>query len=298
SVNRLMDALKHCADMLFEMRATMLGPKQYYELYMIVFDELQILVRYLKENVQNNPKFGDLYELVQYAGNIVPRLYLMITVGSVYVDLELAPKKAIIEDMLDMCRGVQNPIRGLFLRHYFGFMIKETLSKGESAEMIEFSTRILIENFIEMNKLWVRMQYQGSTREKEKRENERKALKTLVGSVLMRLSQIEGLTKEVYLNNVLNPVLEQIVECNDVIAQEYLIDVVIQAFSEEWHLFTLRNLLDGMSKLRMEVNFRNMMIALVNRFIQAEKDGLNKNNLEEFLQAVISLIEVKVIFNK
>lgn len=28
---------------------------------------------------------SDLYELVQYAGNIVPRLYLMITVGSVYM---------------------------------------------------------------------------------------------------------------------------------------------------------------------------------------------------------------------
>ena len=27
---------------------------------------------------------SDLYELVQYAGNIVPRLYLLITVGTVY----------------------------------------------------------------------------------------------------------------------------------------------------------------------------------------------------------------------
>jgi len=27
----------------------------------------------------------DLYELVQYAGNIVPRLYLLITVGTVYI---------------------------------------------------------------------------------------------------------------------------------------------------------------------------------------------------------------------
>lgn len=30
-------------------------------------------------------KVSDLYELVQYAGNIVPRLYLLITVGVVYI---------------------------------------------------------------------------------------------------------------------------------------------------------------------------------------------------------------------
>ena len=46
-------------------------------------------------------------------------------------------------------------------------------------------------NFAEMNKLWVRMQHQGHSREREKREQERRELRILVGTNLVRLSQLE-----------------------------------------------------------------------------------------------------------
>ena len=41
-----------------------------------------------------------------------------------------------------------------------------------------------------MNKLWVRLQHQGHSSERELRYRERKELKILVGSNLVRLSQI------------------------------------------------------------------------------------------------------------
>ena len=59
---------------------------------------------------------SDLYELVQYAGNIVPRLYLLITVGVVYIKSNEYSRKDILRDLVEMCRGVQHPLRGLFLR--------------------------------------------------------------------------------------------------------------------------------------------------------------------------------------
>ncbi len=46
-------------------------------------------------------------------------------------------------------------------------------------------------NFSEMNKLWVRMQHQGHSRDKDKREQERRELRILVGTNLVRLSQLE-----------------------------------------------------------------------------------------------------------
>ena len=64
---KLMDALKHASTLLSELRASSLGPKQYYELYISVFDELNILADYLKEN-HSSHQLADLYELVQYAG--------------------------------------------------------------------------------------------------------------------------------------------------------------------------------------------------------------------------------------
>ena len=47
-------------------------------------------------------------------------------------------------------------------------------------------------NFAEMNKLWVRMQHQGHTRDRDKREQERRELRILVGTNLVRLSQLEA----------------------------------------------------------------------------------------------------------
>lgn len=49
-----------------------------------------------------------------------------------------------------------------------------------------------------MNKLWVRLQHMGHTRDKAKRESERKELGTLVGTNLVRLSQLEGVDLNVY----------------------------------------------------------------------------------------------------
>ena len=52
---------------------------------MAICDELRHLELYLLDKFQKGIKVADLYELVQYAGNIVPRMYLLITVGLVYI---------------------------------------------------------------------------------------------------------------------------------------------------------------------------------------------------------------------
>ncbi|GAA5969329.1 hypothetical protein JCM21900_002813, partial [Sporobolomyces salmonicolor] len=73
--DQIMDALKAASTMLAELRTSSLSPKQYYELYMAVFDALRHLSSYLYDaHVSGKHHLADLYELVQYAGNIVPRL--------------------------------------------------------------------------------------------------------------------------------------------------------------------------------------------------------------------------------
>ena len=85
-----------------------------------------------------------------------------------------------------------------------------------------------------MNKLWVRLQHQGHSREREKRTQERKELQLLVGSNLVRLSQLVDL--ETYKNHILSPLLEQVVQCRDVLAQEYLLEGLFpfEFMSEYW----------------------------------------------------------------
>lgn len=152
-----MDALKSASLMLAELRTSSLSPKQYYELCayqytaflcvsfqtkilltdMAVFDALRHLSNYLYEaHTQSRHHLADLYELVQYAGNIVPRLYLMITVGAVYMSIPDAPVKEIMKDMMEMSRGVLHPIRGLFLRHYLSGQTRDHLPVGTSSGFV------------------------------------------------------------------------------------------------------------------------------------------------------------------
>lgn len=60
------------------------------------------------------------------------------------------------------------------------------------------SIDFILMNFAEMNKLWVRMQHQGHSREKERREKEREELKILVGTNLVRLSHLDSITLDKY----------------------------------------------------------------------------------------------------
>ena len=63
---------------------------------------------------------------------------------------------------------------------------------------VKDSIHFILQNFAEMNKLWVRMQHQGHTREKERKEKERLELRILVGTNLVRLSQLESIDSNLY----------------------------------------------------------------------------------------------------
>ncbi|KAF2747387.1 vacuolar protein sorting-associated protein 35 [Sporormia fimetaria CBS 119925] len=261
---KLMDALKCSSTLVSELRTSSLGPKQYYELYMAVFDALRHLAIYLRENHPVN-HLADLYELVQYAGNIIPRLYLMITVGTVYMAIEDAPVKEIMKDMMEMSRGVQHPIRGLFLRYYLAGQARDHLPTGDGdgpEGNLQDSINFILTNFVEMNKLWVRLQHQGHSREREQRMKERQELQLLVGSNLVRLSQLVDL--ESY-KKILNAVLEQIVHCRDVLAQEYLLEVITQVFPDEFHLHTLDQFLSATARLNPQVNVKAIVVGLMDR---------------------------------
>ncbi|KAJ5918891.1 hypothetical protein N7454_010035 [Penicillium verhagenii] len=271
---KLMDALKCGSTLVSELRTPSLGPKQYYELYMAVFDALRHLSVYLKENHPVN-HLADLYELVQYAGNIVPRLYLMITVGTVYMSVDNAPVKEIMKDMMEMSRGIQHPIRGLFLRYYLSGQARDYLPSGTSdgpEGNLKDSINFVLTNFVEMNKLWVRLQHQGPSRETERRIQERRELELLVGSNLVRLSQLVDL--EAYKNGILSALLLQVVNCRDVLAQEYLLEVITKVFPDEFHIHTLDLLLTAISQLHQAVDLKKIVIGLMDRLsTYAAKDG-------------------------
>ncbi|KAA0198242.1 Vacuolar protein sorting-associated protein 35 [Fasciolopsis buskii] len=98
----IVDGIQHAADMLKEMRTPFLSPKSYYELchLIIIF----------------NP------HCLNYSCR-----YLMITVGVYLIKCAEFPRREIMRDLVEMCRGVQHPIRGLFLRSYLLHALRSDL---------------------------------------------------------------------------------------------------------------------------------------------------------------------------
>lgn len=285
NAGHLLQALKHCSNFLNELRSSAFSPKDYYEMYMAVFDSLEVLSRHLLQShdskrarKHDSSFWTDLYEMVQYSGNIIPRLYMMVVVGTACMATQDPATKVIMKDMIEMCKGVQHPIRGLFLRHYLSQKTKNLLPIKTMDEFTD-SVDFLITNFVEMNKLWVRLQHQGHSSERELRLQERKELKILVGSNLVRLSQVlDDFTLEnfspvrFYTLNLFPAITEQIIQCKDPLAQAYLIDVLVQIFPDEFHFATLDTLLND-TFMRLHPNLRksDLVSKLVDRFVTYHK---------------------------
>jgi vacuolar protein sorting-associated protein 35 len=174
------------------------------------------------------------------------------------------------------------------------------MGNGDGPEgNLQDSISFTLTNFVEMNKLWVRLQHQGHSRERDLRTQERKELQLLVGNNLVRLSHLVEL--ETYKNVILQPLLEQVVQCRDVLAQEYLLEVITQVFPDEFHLHTLDQFLAAVSRLNPHVNVKVIVIALMDRLSEyaarasAANPSEDREKLEE--EAIANLLE-RVRVNK
>lgn len=82
-------------------------------------------------------------------------------------------------------------------------------------------------------------EYSGNVRDKPRREKERSNLKVAFGENIVRLSLLEGIFKDLYKQVVLPRILEIISSNKDVISQQYLMDCIVQAISDEYHFHKL-----------------------------------------------------------
>ena len=64
---------------------------------------------------------------------------------------------------------------------------------------------------------------------------------------------------------VLPGILEQVVSCRDALAQEYLMECIIQVFPDEVHLDTLHTYLKACAELHSDVKVHVILVALVER---------------------------------
>jgi vacuolar protein sorting-associated protein 35 len=251
----------------------------------------------------------ELYDYVQYCPNVLSRLYLQICAASALIRSGEVGTRWVLKDIIEAVKCVQNPVRGLFLRHYllqairdklpnepilptevvpYGMAPPPSISSGTTsttaqtpgpvivAEMNEMekgtvkdSYEFILANFIQMNKLWVRIKHlPGDVRSKDirrRREKDRNELRILVGTNLVRLSALDAVTSQIYGQVILPSVLDHIIISEDPLAQAYLIDCIVQVFPDEYHIETMPILLAACPKLRDKVNIRTILHSLMER---------------------------------
>ena len=284
--NNLRQCLKETYSMLSELRTSALTPKNYYHLFTTIFDEMQIVENFFSEEIKRGRKVRDVYDSVQQAVYLIPRLYLMITAGSLVMENEPKSSSEIIFDLLGMIKGVQNPIRGLFVRYYLLKRIKDKLPDKDNIYLKEGGNfddtlRFIIQNMDEMNRLWIRLGSDVMGNEKILRDKERVELKILVGESINRLSSLDGLSIDLYEKEVLPKLIQIIIESNDILSQQYLMECIIHAFSDSYNIKCIELILNTLSRLAPGVDIKGLFISLMEKLAKFITDNSGEDATEE-----------------
>lgn len=314
--NNLRQCLKEAAIMLAELKTNILSPRNYYALFSLIFDELQYLEQYFKEEYRRGRKIKHLYDSVHQAQSIIPRLYLMVTAGRVFIESGEIQVKDIIFELLGAIKGVQNPIRGLFLRYYLLKMVKDKLPERKE-DGLEISLQFILQNLEEMNRLWIRLSTGVTGNEKLVREKERNELKVLVGENITRIASLENLDITTYSQEVLPKIISVLLDTKDTLSQQYLVECIIHAFSENFNITCMNSILDTCTKLVASVDVKSLFINLMDKlakFIgesdssreavqEAEKIfGMLKENIDKVIEEnqgsidSLKILELQVAF--
>ena len=295
--NNLRQSLKESSVMLAELKTSHLTPKNYYNLFSVVLDEMQYLEQFFKEEYRRGRKIKHLYDSVYQAQSIIPRLYLMITAGRVYIDSGEVPATSMIFELLNAIKGVQNPTRGLFLRYYLLKMIKDKLP--DNKEDIDETLKFILQNLEEMNRLWIRLSTGCTGNEKILREKERNELKVLVGENIIRISDLNCLTIEKYQSDVLPKIISILLDSKDYLSQQYILECIIHAFSETYNISCMDNILDTLGKVVATVDIKSLFINLMeklSKFIEEEQKRKNEDKENNEGESIDIQSQVEKIF--
>lgn len=263
-------AVRHSLCMANELRSCRLSPTSYYKLYSMVFLELQHLGAYLRETARHGFSLEEVFEIVQYEGNCLPRLYMLVTVGVVRMlapDSDESPDE-ILRDMESMVGAVQHPVRGLFLRYFLLQVVKDKLHMLQEGAL--GALNFLLTTFREAVSLWHRLrltqvQVEPSAMQAWQLDDHRYSLRLLLGAHLMQVARVDGLTQDLYTEVVLPELLRLIPACEDAAGQAYLLQLIVEVFPDSYHLHTLDKVLATCAQVHWSIDLVQLTQHLLRR---------------------------------
>eukprot|EP00928_Gymnodinium_smaydae_P071580 TRINITY_DN55128_c0_g1_i1.p1 TRINITY_DN55128_c0_g1~~TRINITY_DN55128_c0_g1_i1.p1 ORF type:complete len:894 (-),score=194.98 TRINITY_DN55128_c0_g1_i1:91-2772(-) len=293
-------ALRGACALAGELRTRRVQPEGYYRLYAAVTMELRHLAISVRRLASQEEPLSELYELVQCEGNVLPRLYLLITVGAVYVQEDAPDATNLVAELLEALSAVQHPVHGIFLRYFLLQTFKDKLIKVGG---LQWALHWLLDNFAETVSLWSRLGSEwgetsaassaggGGLRDSPRRGEASKgahqlgdlgparhSLRTLVAAHLMHVARLlrsrPGGSGEAgddggdLHRDLVVPRVLRIAASVDPVGHTYLLECLVEVFEDGDHLRTLDLLLNACMQLQWAVDLSRLLKALMQRLVR------------------------------
>lgn len=270
--------------------------KQLLKLGQHVTVNLKFLEKAFLEESKKGRSMSSLYSLVQQTSQVLPRLYLLI---SLFIDSREVSFEGLIEDFAIMLKGVQHPLKALVMRSLLLKKLKERNYERENNEVTEAAVQFYTDNLECMAKLWSRLQYTGYSPAETPR---------LMSAVTenIRLISTFPLHISFYQETVLPLLLGQVKKLRDKGIKKELVGSVISSFPEIYHLYTLTQLLDlcvfisqGEGELEDKWTLNVLLSRLTSYYASASPESLAEIDridqevevLALFKQALLQILE-------
>ena len=283
--NDMRQVLKTTVEILSELKTDSITPNYYYQLFSKIVDVISPLKSYFKEEIQRGRRIKEFYEAVQQCISVIPRIYLIIIVGNLYIEFCENEKNEILSEILRNINGIQHPIRGFFARFFLLNTLKEKFNDID----------LLLVNFKEMNKLWIRIGHLKKYGVKEVMEEMRKDLKEIIAENILRLSMVPNLNENLYKNKILIPILKIIIECDDFISQEFILENIMNTFEDEYNINSIDVIITSLNKMNSNVDTKKIFLSIMNKLSNINSEKI-KNNSKEIFEKLNTSIE-KIIDN-
>ena len=271
----LRQILKYSEAIISQLKTEFISTQHYYQLFTFIFDEILQIQSYFRVEIKQGRNILEFYKSVQQCITVLPRVYLMIIVGSLILETKKADTKEVLEDLIEACNGVKHPIRGLFVRYFLLKILKDYL----------IDIDLLMTNFKEMNKLWIRtnkIEYLNKNGIIKIRND----IKVLLGENIMRLALVlnnmndkdKKINKDkIFKDKILLPFVNIIKESKDDLCQEYILICLIQVFKEEYIINNIDIILDLLSELKGNIDIKTILTDLMEKLSKYKEIEKLKN---------------------
>ena len=294
--NNLRYCLKQAFIMLIELKSDYLTGDNYIQLFERVIPQLRKIQDFMKVEIGRGRLPEDIYESVQQCRVVIPRLYLVIISGVLYIEDQPKMCKELLDDLLELTKSIQSPLRAIFLRY---FLLQNIMGKlpdedniyvREGGGTLQDSLAFLLKNLEEMNRSWIRI----------KKEADKLVAKKLMAQSLVVMTSLKGLTLDIYEKELLPKLIEIIFAYNDPLSQEFLLENIINIFPEDYNIKCMESILVTMSKLVEGVNIKKLFIVLLDKlssYIEnMQKEGQEEGEQEE--KRLATIYEIYQILNR